>query len=256
MATLIDTHIHLDFLGDLQSQVAEARAAGVTQFVVPGAAPHDWSRMMATVHAVDGAVAAPGVHPQAADQWNRRYHRSLLEHLEDPRCVAIGEVGLDRAAGVEKHLQEEVFRQMIRLACEVNKPLLIHQRKAVGRLLELLREEGADRVGGILHAFSGSLEVAEQAIDLGFALGVGGILTYPEARRLPEVARQVPSEWLVLETDAPDISPHPVRDQPNRAANLLLVARRLAEIRSWTFAEMAAATTANARRILRWPDNL
>ena len=150
----------------------------------------------------------------------------------------------------QRMVQEEVFRQMIRLACDTGKPLLLHNRETTGRLLEILREEQADRVGGILHAFSGSLETASALIRLGFALGIGGIITYPEARRLPGIIDQLPAEWLVLETDAPDMPPHPRREQANRPENLLLVAEKLAALRGWSLSETAEITTNNARRVL------
>jgi TatD DNase family protein len=140
---------------------------------------------------------------------------------------------------------------MIRLARSADKPLLLHERGMTGRLLELLREEQADCVGGICHAFNGSLETARELISLGFALGIGGVVTFAEAHRLPEVIRQVPPEWLVLETDAPDMPPHPHRGTKNRPEYLTLVASRVAELKGWTMAETARITTGNARRILQ-----
>jgi TatD DNase family protein len=133
-------------------------------------------------------------------------------------------------------VQEQAFRAQLRLAIAAGRPVLIHCRQAAGRLLQILREEGAERVGGIFHAFSGSLETARQGIRLGFAIGVGGTLTYPNARRLPEVVREVPAEWLVLETDAPDLAPHPHRGEVNRPAWLPLIARQVAELRRWSVA--------------------
>jgi len=146
-----------------------------------------------------------------------------------------------------------VLRQMIGLARETGKPLLLHSRRATGRLLNLLRRERADEVGGIAHAFSGSLETARQLIELGFALGIGGVVTFPDARRLAEVVCHVPAEWLVLETDAPDLPPHPHRGAENRPEWLTLIAARVALLRGWTADETARITTANARRILRLP---
>jgi TatD DNase family protein len=120
-------------------------------------------------------------------------------------------------------------------------------------LLEVLRSERAAQVGGIAHAFSGSLETARHFIDLGFALGIGGVATFPAARRLHEVVRSVPAEWLVLETDAPDLPPHPHRGEANRPEWLALVAARVAALRGWTADETARITSANARRVLQLP---
>jgi len=250
---LIDTHIHLDFLEHRPEALAAARARGIAGWVVPGVAPADWPRLMATVAATPGVWAAPGVHPQAAALWRPELAGELRQLAAGPRTVALGEVGLDGQSGPAAAVQETVLRQMIGLARETGKPLLLHSRRATGRLLNLLRRERADEVGGIAHAFSGSLETARQLIELGFALGIGGVVTFPDARRLAEVVCHVPAEWLVLETDAPDLPPHPHRGAENRPEWLTLIAARVALLRGWTADETARITTANARRILRLP---
>jgi TatD DNase family protein len=250
---LLDTHIHLDSLGGLPQGLEQARSRGIGSWVVPGVAPGDWARLMAAVDAVPGAWAAPGVHPQAADQWRPELAEELLRLAGHPRTVAIGEVGLDRQTGLPRDVQEAVFRQMTGIARESGRPLLLHMRRATGRMLELLHAEHACEVGGIAHAFSGSADTARRLIDLGFALGIGGVATYPEARRLAEVVRAVPAEWLVLETDAPDLAPAPHRGEKNRPEWLTLIADRVARLRGWTPAETARITTANACRVLRLP---
>ena len=250
---LIDTHIHLDYLENMPEAVAMARACGIGGWVVPGVEPARWPQLLATVVATPGAWAAPGVHPQAAGNWQPELAGELHQLAADPLTVAIGEVGLDRKAGPALAIQEEVFRQMIRIARATGKPLLLHCRGATGHLFDVLRSERAAEVGGIAHAFSGSLETARQFIALGFALGIGGVATFPEARRLHEVVRSVPAEWLVLETDAPDLPPHPHRGGANRPEWLTLVAIRVAALRGWTMAETALITAANTRRVLRLP---
>jgi TatD DNase family protein len=252
-AMLIDTHIHLDYLENRPEAVAAARAGGIGGWVVPGVEPARWPQLLATVVATPGAWAAPGVHPQAAGNWQPGLAGKLRQWAADPRTAAIGEVGLDRQCGPALTIQEEVFRQMIGIARDTGRPLLLHCRGATGRLLEVLRSERAAEVGGIAHAFSGSLDTARQLIDLGFALGIGGVATFPEARRLHEVVRSVPAEWLVLETDAPDLPPHPHRGEVNRPEWLTLVAARVAALRGWTLAETALVTAANTRRVLRLP---
>lgn len=251
MSQFIDTHIHLDLLDAPSRQLAEAQGQGVDRFIVPGVRISGWAAIMACAAENPRVLAAPGVHPLDAESWRPGHAEQLGRLLESPEAVALGEVGLDRQIDTHRELQEEVFRQMIRLACDTARPLLLHNRGATGRLLEILREERAGRVGGILHAFNGSLETARELIALGFALGLGGVLTFPEARRLPGIIDQLPDQWLVLETDAPDMPPHPWRDQPNRPAHLLLVAAKLAELRGWDLAETARITTDNARRVLQ-----
>jgi TatD DNase family protein len=252
-AMLIDTHIHLDYLENVPETLAAARTCGIGGWVVPGVEPARWPQLLSTVGTTPGAWAAPGVHPQAAASWQPGLAGELRQWAAAPRTVAIGEVGLDRQAGPDLVIQEEVFRQMIRIARDTGKPLLLHCRGATGRLLEVLRSERAAQVGGIAHAFSGSLETARHFIDMGFALGIGGVATFPTARRLHEVVRSVPAEWLALETDAPDLPPHPHRGEANRPEWLTLVAARVAALRGWTEAETARITSANARRVLQLP---
>jgi TatD DNase family protein len=179
----------------------------------------------------------------------------LLQLAAHPQVVAIGEVGLDGMAGTDQPTQEAVFRQMIGIARDTGRPLLLHMRRATGRVLDLLRSERANTVGGIAHAFSGSLETARQLISLGFALGIGGVVTFPDAQRLAGIVQTVPAEWLVLETDAPDLAPHPYRGTDNRPEWLTLVAGRVAELRNWSQDETARITAMNARRVLKLPDN-
>lgn len=248
---LFDSHIHLDLLSNLQPEVEAARSVGINQFLVPGVQPDNWKRLMQIAEMVDGAVAAPGVHPLAAREWNKETTQQLIGCLEQPGAVAIGEIGLDSRIDVPFDLQETVFREQLRLAVDCQLPMVLHCRGATGLLLQILQQEQAGQVGGILHAFSGSLETAREAIHLGFALAIGGPITYPESKRIPEVASQLPEEWIVLETDAPDLAPHPHRGEQNRPVWLQYVQQRLAEIRGWTLEETAAITTCNARRVLR-----
>ncbi len=248
---LIDTHMHLDFLQGGPSALSPARAAGIGAWVVPGVSPGQWPQLLAAVAATPGAWAAPGIHPQHAAEWRPELAAELAALARDAKVIAVGEVGLDGQAGPEAGCQEQVFRQMIRLARATGRPLLLHMRRATARTLTILREERAAEVGGIAHAFSGSLETARQLIALGFALGIGGVVTFPEAKRLGEIVRALPEEWLVLETDAPDLPPHPHRGGENRPEWLALIAARVATLRGWSTAETAQITTANARRILR-----
>lgn len=251
---LFDTHIHLDFWTQdtLAGELEEARSAGVRQFLVPGVDRTRWPRLTACFERWENILIAPGLHPQAADEWNETAAEELENQCDSPKAVAIGEIGLDALIDRPgQGLQEAAFRSQLRVAVRLGLPVLIHCRKAFNRLFEILRQENAERVGGIFHAFSGSWETAQLAVSLGFGIGFGGPLTYPNARRGPEVLRRIPEEWIVLETDAPDLSPYPHRGKENRPAWLSLIAAKVGDLRAWNMEETARITTANARRILR-----
>lgn len=250
-SSFFDTHVHLEEFDPLGTELAAARTAGIGHFLIPGVAPAGWDRILAAARAASEVWAAPGVHPRAADQWNDATAHRLRNLLAEPKVAAIGEIGLDRMLpGPPLDIQERAFRAQLRLARENGLPVLIHCRKAWRQTLDILREEKAPESGGILHAFSGSLETALEGISLGFVIAFGGPLTYPNGRRIPEVLKAIPAAAIVLETDAPDLSPHPHRGERNRPVHLLVIARKTAEIRGWTLAETAAITTANALRIL------
>jgi len=253
---LFDTHIHLDLLTDLQQQVDLAKRHDIGQFLLPGVSPQDWPQMMQTAAAVSGVLVAPGVHPLAASEWNSETEEQLRVFLRSPESVAIGEIGLDRLAETSPERQEAVLREQLRIAIECELPVILHCRRATGRLLQILTEERADRVGGIFHAFTGSIETAREAVRLGFALGLGGQTTYPDRDRIAAMIRSLPAEWIVLETDAPDQAPHPHHGEANRPEWLCYVQQRLAALRGWSLDETAAITTSNARRVLHLQENL
>ena len=252
MVELFDTHIHLDRLPpeQLAAELARARTLGITSFLVPGVTPAGWDglNLLAEEHA--GLFLAPGVHPLAAESWSDKVQERLLCLLEHPAVIAVGEIGLDNKIPVPMVRQEITFRAQLRIAVAAGLPLLLHCRGALPRCLQIFQEEQGPGVGGILHAFSGSGEMANVALDLNLTLGFAGNITWPEARRAPEVLRTLPATAFVLETDAPDQSPEPHRRECNRPLWLSLIARRCAELRHCSLEEVAAQTTENARRIL------
>jgi TatD DNase family protein len=251
---LFDTHVHLDMLPagfDLVEEVALAQEQGVRRFLLPGVSAEGWPHLVAVASQVAGGLIAPGLHPLAAHLWRESTAEDLAGLLTEGKSVAIGEIGLDGQLDYPPPaVQEKAFRGQLGLARETGLPVVLHCRRATGRLLEILREEGAGERGGIWHGFSGSRETAEAAIGLGFALAFGGPLTWPGARRSPEVLKMLPAEWIVIESDAPDLPPHPHRGEPNRPAYLSLVAERVAALRGWSPEETARITTANACRVL------
>lgn len=252
---LFDTHVHLDRLPaemDPISEVAQARRVGIGHFLVPGVDPRDWHALLSMVESIPGTLAAPGTHPLASASWNSEFAAVLEEMLSRESVAAVGEIGLDGSPGMPAAaVQEQVLREQLGIAIAADLPVVLHCRKATGRLLEILRQESAHRVGGIWHGFSGSLETARAAMGLGFGLAFGGPLTWPGARRAPQVLQALPADWIVLESDAPDLAPSPFRGQTNRPSYLGVIAEQVGFLRHWSPQTTARITTANALRLLR-----
>lgn len=248
-----DTHCHLDFdplQRDLVEVLLRAEAAGVSRFVVPGVSPDRWERIRALADRWRSVVPAFGIHPQLAHLVDDALLERLGGYLDG--AVAVGEIGLDYS-GPEpsRQVQQAAFRQQVRMAVARGLPLLVHCRGGFPDLLGILREEGADRVGGIMHAFSGSPETARICMELGFYISVCGTVTYRNAVRPLRVVREIPLDRLVLETDAPDLTPEPFRGRPNEPAYLPETAGAVAALKGVTRAQVAETTTANALEALR-----
>lgn len=247
---LIDTHCHLDLpplFEQLDELLAEARSVGVTKWVVPSVHPDGWQRIAELAEQHPALRPAYGIHPLHADNVTTQ-HLQLLRQLA-PAGIAIGEIGLDASYG-NLEQQEALFREQLRIARYYRLPVLIHCRKAIGRTLAILHDEKADQIGGIMHAFSGSLESAREYIQLGFAISLSATLTWSNAIRPQRLATQLPLEQLVLETDAPDLPPSTHPGCPNRPAWLHETASKLAAIKGISAAEVMRRTTATAQRIL------
>jgi TatD DNase family protein len=250
---IIDTHCHLDdpsLLNRLPDVLTAAAAAGVGKFIIPGVGPAGWDTIAALAREREGIYPACGLHPMYADQYDEKMLEALARFAQE--AVAIGEIGLDYLLSeFSRARQLAAFRAQLRLAVELGLPVLIHCRKAFQDLLGVLREENVARVGGVMHAFSGSPEVAQECIDMGLYIAVAGPVTYRNAIKPLEVVRAVPLDHLVLETDAPDMTPEPHRGQGNEPAFLVEIARKVAEIKGVTVNEVERVTTSNAERLFR-----
>ena len=248
---LIDTHCHLDLEPlslQLVNVVSRAHQEGVTQFVVPGVHPDGWERMSALRAQHKEIFTAFGIHPMHAAVADDNHLSQLLQRASDG--VAIGEIGLDPAYTVPLERQERAFREQLRLAVSLGLPVLVHCRRAFQRTLRILQEEHAHQVGGIMHAFSGSPEMAREFIRLGFAISISGMVTREAALRPRRLVCELPLENLVLETDAPDLTPQRYRGQFNQPAYMTETVRVVAGIKGVKALVVAQSSRTASLKIL------
>ena len=250
---LFDTHAHLhfpDFAPDLDDVLARARAAGVRKMVTIGT-DGETSRAALAIAERDPEVwASVGLHPHDAAGGDDALFDELERLAGSPRVVAIGEMGLDFFRDLSpRPAQEAAFRRQLALARRLGKPALVHCRDAHAETLAILVEERVSEVGGVMHCFSGDVEIARRCLDLGLLVSLAGPVTYPNARALPAVARFVPADRLVVETDCPFLPPQPYRGKRNEPAYLVITAARVAELRGEPLEALAPRMTENALRL-------
>ncbi len=246
---LIDTHCHLNdakAFSDPQAEIDAARALGVERLVVVGTAPDDWNRAVTLAERFAEVWAIVGWHPNYTADYDRATLARLWELLDHPRVLALGEIGLDYHWNhAEREIQHAALRDGLDLAAETGKPVVFHAREAYSDLLDILEARSPHPY--LMHCFAGNAEEGRRAAALGCRFGVDGPVTYPKAEGLREVLRTLPFESLVVETDAPYMSPVPNRGKPNRPAWVRYVAEGLASALGKPYEEVAAQTTATAR---------
>lgn len=247
---LFDTHTHLDapqFDADREEVIARAVEQGVTRMINIGFNRETIPSTMKLAETYDFIYAAVGWHPQDAITMQEGDLDWIAELCKHEKVVAIGEIGLDYYWDTSpKDVQHEVFRKQIGLARSLGMPISIHNRDAHEDVVRILREEKANEVGGVMHSFSGSWEIAKMCLDLGFHLSFGGPITFKNAKQPKEVLAKTPMDRLLIETDSPYLTPHPYRGKRNESAHVRLVAEMAAELKGVTFEEIAEITTRNA----------
>ncbi len=257
---LIDSHAHLDFEdfeGDLDGVMARARENGVARVVTIGL----WRKDGDFGNALELATRWPGffsatigVHPHECARVGEADWARYAELAREPLVVGVGETGLDFHYDLSpRDVQETSFRRSIRLARQVEKPLVIHVREAEEACLRVLREEGIPEAGGVIHCFTGDAASARAWLDLGLHISVAGIVTFKTAGPIREALRLVPDDRLLVETDSPFLAPVPFRGKRNEPAQVRLVAGKVAEVRGQSLEAVAELTTENARRLFRLP---
>lgn len=250
---LFDTHTHVNveqFDEDRKEVIERARKAGVTEMVVVGFDRETIAGAMALAEDYDCIYAAVGWHPVDAVDATEEDFRRLEQLASHPKVVALGEMGLDYHWDKSpKDVQKDVFKRQIELAKRLKMPIIIHNREATDDIITVLKEENAAEVGGIMHCFSAGVKEAEQCLDMNFYISFGGPVTFKNAKLPKEVAKEVPLDRLLVETDCPFLSPHPYRGKRNEPARVKLVAEKIAELKGMEFEELAEITSNNARRL-------
>ncbi len=250
---LIDSHAHLDFAefeGELPAVVERARAAGVDGILTIATRMDEWERVRAVADAFEGIWCALGIHPHEAKDYADLAPQQLVALAAHPKVVAIGETGLDFHYDLSpRESQERLFLTHIAAAKETGLPLVVHAREADGALARILGEERPPP--GVLHSFTGGLELAERALSLGFYISISGIVTFKGAENVRAVAREVPLDRLLVETDCPYLAPIPHRGKKNEPAFVVLTAAALAALKGVEPEELARATSDNFFRLFR-----
>ena len=248
---LIDSHCHLDRLdlkpydGDFSRFVSETLATGIDHMLCVSITMEKWIPMMELIDGFGNISASVGVHPNEQD-CHEPTVEELMERATHPKIVAIGETGLDyfRSEG-DLSWQHNRFRTHIRAAKQLGKPLIIHTRDAKEDTLRILREEGAEEVGGVLHCFTEDWETARQALDLNFYISFSGIVTFKNATQIQDAAQKVPDDRYLIETDSPYLAPIPHRGKPNYPHHVRHVAQFVADLRGIPVAQVAEQSSKN-----------
>ncbi len=252
---LIDTHTHLhdpQFDTDRETVIQRARQNGVDLMITIGTDLETSRQAVELAERYDFVFATVGVHPHEVKTIQDNSYQVLERLAQRPKVVAYGEVGLDfYYMHSPKDLQQRHFREQIRLAKRLGLPLVIHTRQAPKETLVILQEEEADEIGGVFHCYTGDLPTAQAAISLNFFISFSGILTFLKALDLQEVARQIPVEFLLVETDCPYLAPMPHRGKRNEPSYVRHVAEKLAQLKALPYEELAQITFQNTRKLFK-----
>lgn len=253
-STFFDSHCHFDFSvfnGRRRALWDECQAHGIKGLVLPGVSPGQWAEIQQLSTKYSGLSMAVGVHPGWINTLSvhaQDYIAALYAFSTQASCIAIGECGLDKMINTALNDQQAIFEDHVKVACDVNLPLILHSRKAHNEILTTLAYF-RPKAGGVIHGFSGSLELAQRYWALGFYIGVGGVISYPRANKARQAIKALPLDALILETDAPDMPLNGYQGQDNSPLRVIDVAHHLAELRGQTIAVVANKTTENSQQL-------
>ena len=252
---LIDSHAHLEmqeFKKDLEAVIQRAKGSGVEYIFTVGTEKKDWKRAVEIADSHPSIYAILGVHPHNAKEIDDQTYPTLRGLCRNGKVRAYGEIGLDFFRNLSpRDIQLKRFREQIGLAKELDLPIVIHDREAHRETLEILKSEKAEESGGIIHCFSGDYEMAKACLDMGFYISIPGSITFKKAGGLREIVERIPLESLLVETDAPFLTPEPFRGKRNEPSYVRYTAQKVAEIKKVSFEKVAEITTENALRVYR-----
>lgn len=253
MVQIFDTHTHLnakEFEGRIEEELTLAQEMGVTRMNVVGFDELTIQAALDLADAHEQIYATIGWHPTEASTYNDEVEQRLRRQLQHEKVVALGEIGLDyHWMTAPKEVQEQVFRRQIALSKELDLPFVVHTRDALEDTYAIIKSEGVGPRGGIMHSYSGSLEMAERFIELGMSISFSGVVTFKKATDIQEAATHLPLDKILVETDAPYLAPVPRRGRENRTAYTRYVVDKIAELRGLSVEEVASATYTNAQRL-------
>jgi TatD DNase family protein len=252
---LVDSHAHLEmteFRKDLEEVIQRAKDSGVDTIFTVGTEKKDWSRVLEIADSHDFIYAILGVHPHNAKEIDDQTYPALMKLCRDKKVKAYGEIGLDFFRNLSpREIQLKRFREQIGLARDLGLPIVVHDRDAHKETLDILKSEKAEECGGIIHCFSGDYEMAKKCLELGFSISVPGTITFKNAEVFKDIVRKLPLESLLVETDAPYLTPFPFRGKRNEPSYVRYTAEKVAEVKRVSFEKVAEVTTQNALRIFR-----
>lgn len=247
---IIDTHAHIDMLDDPKRAISEAFENGVGAIIIPGVEPATFDKVVELAQNNENVYAQVGVHPSEAQKFNDDVAKRMIEFAKNEKVVAIGEIGLDYYWDKTfVDVQKRVFKTQIEIAKMLDLPIVVHDREAHGDTFKILEEMNAKKV--LLHCFSGSLEFAKECIKKGWFLAFGGVVTFKNARKAREVVKEIPLEFIMLETDTPYLTPHPFRGSENAPKYIKFSAKEIANLKDMALSEVESITTQNAKNFFR-----
>ena len=252
---MVDTHCHIfsDYYDDIDEVIERAKANGIKMIVVNGYNMKSNREVLDLVKKYDIVYGAMGIQPEELDDYTEENLEFIREHINDDKIVAIGEIGLDYHYDTDRDKQKELFKRQLDIAQEYNKPVIIHSRDCIQETYNILKEY---RVKGIMHCYSGSVEMAREFNKLGFLLGIGGICTFKNASRIIDVIKNIDISYIVLETDCPYLAPVPYRGKRNEPAYIPVILQKICEIKGLNYKEVEDVTTLSVLRLFDKDINL